>query len=241
LAATLSLVLAIIGCANNPFQPTATATATQGPSVAQAQMEQYLGPKAALAVGDFQVKASGATNDIGDGLREMLMTALFNSNRFIVLDRQALQDILLEQDLAASGRVKAGTGPAIGKLEAAEMYLYGVVSEFQMGASGTRLNFGVPNVPFIFGGGQQNAHLAIDLRGVDTTTGRILFSTRVEGKASDFDAGVATRLGSGRNAIPVSLGAYKNTPMEMAIRVTIDKAIELLATRTPQHYFHHSH
>jgi curli biogenesis system outer membrane secretion channel CsgG len=136
--------------------------------------------------------------------------------------------------------VKAGMGPAIGKLEAAEMYLYGVVSEFQMGTSGARLNFGIPNIPMVFGGGNQNAHLAIDLRAVDTTTGRILFSTRVEGKASDFDASVATRFGSGQNAIPVSLAAFKNTPMELAIRVTIDKAIELLASRTPQHYFHHA-
>ena len=48
----------------------------------------------------------GATREIGDGLREMLMTSLFDSNHFIVLDRQAMKDMMLEQDLSASRRAE---------------------------------------------------------------------------------------------------------------------------------------
>ena len=92
------MVVAIYGCVTTG-QPTAEVTHTQGPSVAEAQMERSDGPKARIAMGDFQVKASDATIEIGDGLREMLVTGLFNSNRFIVLERQAVQDVLLEQDL----------------------------------------------------------------------------------------------------------------------------------------------
>ncbi len=47
----------------------------------------YNGPKANIAVGDFTVKARGSSLYIGDGLREMLQSSLFESLRFNVLDR----------------------------------------------------------------------------------------------------------------------------------------------------------
>ena len=90
----------------------------------KAQIARYDGPQAHIAVGDFQVKAAWATMEIGDGLREMLLTALFNTNRFIVLERQAIQDVMLEQDLDVSGRVKTQTAAPIVQLEGAELLVY---------------------------------------------------------------------------------------------------------------------
>lgn len=234
LVAAIGLVLA--GCATPPGQPMAEVTHTQGPSIAEARA--YSGPKARIAVGDFQVKAgSGAPEVIGDGLREMLVTSLFNCNRFIVLDRQAMKDILLEQQLGASGRVARGTEAPVGQLEGVELMAYGVVSEFQQGTSGTGVSIGVPYVPLVLGGGVQNAHLAIDLRLVDTATARILFATRVQGKASDYSTQIATQFGRGMSAVPVALSSYQNTPMEKAIRVCIDEAVRYLTTKTPPDYF----
>lgn len=232
----LGMMMISYGCVA-PGQPTAKVSHSQGQSVEQAQMEKYNGPKARIAVGDFQVKASGATNQIGDGLREMLLTALFNSNRFIVLERQAVQDVILEQDLGASGRVKRATAAPIGQLEGAEILVYGVVSEFKTGASGGGLSLGLSKLPLRFGGGLSNAHMAIDLRAVDTSTGRILFATRVEGKASDYNMRLGTVIGGGSGRMPIGLGGYSNTPMEKAIRVTIDTAVDYLATRMPTQYF----
>ena len=241
----LGSCLLYFGCATTnapgptaPGQPTARVTHGSGPSIQEAQMERYDGPKARIAVGDFQVKAAGATVEIGDGLREMLLTSLFNTNRFIVLDRQVVQDLMLEQDLGASGRVKRATAAPIGQLEGAELLVYGVVSEFRGDASGVGIGIGLPNVPLSLGGGMKNAQMAIDLRVVDTSTGRIVFATRVEGKASDFQGGIGTSIGGGRTRMPISLGAYQNTPMEKAIRVCIDRAIGFLCTKTPAQYFH---
>jgi len=234
----LAICLLCFGCVT-PGEPTAQVTHSQGQSMREARTERYDGPKARIAVGDFQVKAAGATAQIGDGLREMLVTALFNSDRFIVLERQAIKDVLLEQDLGASGRVKRQTAAPTGQLEGAELLVYGAVSEFQMGTSGGGLSIGLPKVPFRFGGGMSNAHMAIDMRVVDTSTGRILFANRVEGKASDFNARIGTRIGGGSTTMPISLGGYKNTPMEKAIRVCIDTAVRELGNRTPAQYFHY--
>lgn len=238
LACFLVAQLLFFGGCVTPGQPTAKVTHTGGASMQEAQMQQYDGPKARIAVGDFQVKAAGATIEIGDGLREMLVTALFISNRFIVLERQAIQDVILEQDLGASGRVKSGTAAPTGILEGSELLVYGVVSEFDMGKSGFGVNMAVPGIPVLFGGGARNAHMAIDLRVVDTATGRIVCATRVEGNATDYTARVGTRIGGGSTAMPVSLSAFEDTPMEKAIRVCIEEAINYVCMQTPVTYFH---
>ena len=218
---------------------TTKVTHNQGATVGEAIMERADGPKARVAVGDFQVKAAGASIEIGDGLREMLLTALFNNNRFIVLERQAIKDVILEQDLGASGMVKQETAPVLGELEGAEILVYGVVSEFKPDASGGGIDMGMARIPLKFGMGKSKSHMAIDLRAVDTSTGRILFAARVEGKASDYDTRIGTRVGGGNTIMPVSLGTYNNTPMEKAIRVCIDRAVEVLGSKVPSHYYHY--
>ena len=233
------LCLCAGGCVTMPNQPVAQVTHAQGPSMAQAQSERYDGPKARIAVGDFQVKAARAPYVIGDGLREMLLTALFSSNRFIVLERQAIQDVMLEQDLGACGRVKKATAAPIGELEGAELLVYGTVSEFDNQQSGMGLGVRLPGVPLTLGGGAKNAHMAIDIRVVDTVRGRILAAGRVEGKATDYQYGVGTVIGGGSSVMPISLGGYANTPMEKAIRVCIDNAVQYICSQTPAQYFHY--
>jgi curli biogenesis system outer membrane secretion channel CsgG len=112
----------------NSCAPTATVTSYGGPSISQAQAERYDGPKARIAVGEFTdktAKGGGGSGGwmrmwgysfkkIGDGMQDMLTTALFNTNRYIVLEREQLGAVLDEQDLGASGRIKKGTEAKIG-------------------------------------------------------------------------------------------------------------------------------
>src|SRR5262249_31006604 len=88
----------------------------EGKSIDEAQQEAYDGPKARVAVSQFKDKTGKGwwTGAIGDGMADMLSTALFHSNRYIVLERQQVSDVLREQDLGASGRVQKGTEAPIG-------------------------------------------------------------------------------------------------------------------------------
>lgn len=237
--AALALALLFAGCGGGgPEVPAQTeATHNQGMDVYEAQRQDYNGPKVNVAVGDFQVKAAGASREIGDGLREMLMTSLFDSNHFIVLDRQAMKDMMLEQDLSASRRAERGTGAMRGHVEGAELYLYGVVSEFEADAGGAGLSLLGGAIPLSLGGGTKNSHVAIDMRATDMQSGRVVFATRVEGKTTDYNANIGTTIGKGDNALPVSLGKYTNTPMEKAIRACIDKAVKQLIVKTPKQYY----
>lgn len=63
------------------------------------------------------------TDKFGDGMAEMLANALFATNRFIVLERQSLDDVLREQDLGASGRVRKETAARIGEIEGADLLI----------------------------------------------------------------------------------------------------------------------
>jgi curli biogenesis system outer membrane secretion channel CsgG len=169
----------------------------------------------------------------------MLVTSLFNTNHFIVLERQAIKDILLEQDLGASGRVIGETAAPTGKLEGAELMVYGVVSEFEMDASGSGISLGISSLPFNIGAGSKNCHMAIDLRVVDTSPGRIVFAARSKGQASDYNIKLGANIKAGNTRMPVSLGSFKNTPMEKAIRACIDRSVEYLVTKTPPKYYRH--
>jgi predicted ATPase len=87
-------------------------------NMADAQADRYNGPKARIAVARFENKTADSMNwyspSIGDGMADMLTTALVNSGRYIVLERESLDTVLSEQDLGASGRVREDTAAAIG-------------------------------------------------------------------------------------------------------------------------------
>jgi len=246
--AFILLVLAFILLWLYSCAPTATVTSTGGPTIAEAQAEQYNGPKARLAVGEFQDKTAKGEGEsgwfgmfsihfkeIGDGMRDMLTTALFNTNRFIVLEREQLETVMKEQDLGASGRIKKGTEAKVGEIYGADLIITAAVTEFEGSAKGA--GGGTKVLGVIVGGGVKKAHIAIDLRIIDANTSQIVAATSVEGAATSFAAGGYTNIGGD---LPIGLGGFAKTPTEKAIRVCIQKAVEYIASKTPQEYYHYN-
>jgi curli biogenesis system outer membrane secretion channel CsgG len=225
----------------------ATVTTGGGPTIEQAQRESALGAKARIAVSRFTNKTgkgwwSGA---IGDGMADMLATSLFNTNRFIVLERQAVQDVIQEQNLGASGRVSKETAAAIGKIEGAELLVMGAVTEFEPGSSGGGGSLSGSGIPGWGGrvlggisGAFKEAHLAIDLRLVDARTSRIVAATSVEGTATDVNLGALAGGYGPSVAMAGSLGGWSKTPMEKALRICLNKAVEFVVSQTPSQYYH---
>lgn len=199
----------------------------------------YEGPRANVAVSDFMVKAHGATTYIGDGMREMLGTALFESQRFNVASRQDLQSLTAEQKLSYSKMAAPGSPRLGGQMGVAELLVSGAVTEFEAEASGAGLRAEMRNLPATGGIQGKNAHVAIDIQVVDTATGFIVAARRVRGSASAVKANIGTKVGGGLTEMPFSLGAFKNTPMELAIRDCIYRSVIYLAEALPQKYFTH--
>jgi len=239
LLATGFLIACVSGCATLD-QMTAPTAQVDNNAGAQA-MPPYSGPKARIAVAEFDVKAAKAGGEIGSGLREMLVTALMNSNRFRVVERQALDHVMQEQELAASGAAQPG-GPQRGQIKTADIIITAAVTEFEPQASGGAGGIGGGGgvgsgvLGALLGASLNKAHLALDIRVVDTSTSEILAATRVQGQASDVTGGMAAGFFGGW-ALGGGLTMYANTPMEKAIRICIIEAIRYISQTIPPNYY----
>ena len=86
------------------------------------------------------------------------------------------------------------------------------------------------------GGGAGKAHIALDIRIIDATTTQIVAAASVEGDATSLGLGGSTVLGG---QLPVSLGGFSKTPIEKAIRVCIQEAVNYVVSQTPREYYRH--
>jgi len=224
-------------------EPEAKVTTPGGPSIQEAQSAAYYGPQARIAVSRFTDKTSKGwwSGDIGDGMADMLSTALFHTNRYIVLERLQLGDVLREQELGASGRVKQDTAAPMGQIEGAELLITGAVTEFEGAASGAGGGGGG------WGGGvlgavigaYRKAHIAIDVRVIDTRTSRIVTATSIEGSATDISGLGALGGAIGGGALGGALGGWSNTPTEKALRICIQESVNYIMNKTPAKYYHY--
>jgi curli biogenesis system outer membrane secretion channel CsgG len=236
-SALATAILLLHACSG--VQPTAKPTSTGGPAIEQVQKEDYMGPKARVAVTKFLDKSAKGqyTGQIGDGMAEMLANALFTTNRYIVLERQSLDEVIREQDLGASGRVRTETAPKIGEIEGADLLIEGTITEFEPGSSGAGGGLaGFSRKTGILGGilgGVRNSHVAMIVKVIDARTGRRLASEQLEGKATDI-GGIGGLGGSGLAGV---FGAYSKTPMEKAIRIAIEESVKLIVAKTPPEYY----
>jgi curli biogenesis system outer membrane secretion channel CsgG len=208
----LTLALPLAACYGSS---TTVVDSGSAPTVQQAQAARYDGPQKRIAVSSFEFRAGKDTSRIGDGMSDMLTNALFSTGKFIVLERERLDEVTDEQDLAASGRFRKETAAPKGELEGAELLVRGSVIQFEPKCKGGSAILVSGNV----------ACMAINLRIVDARTGRVVNATTVEGTSADNRVGILFPAGS----LPIGLGAYSNTPMEAAIRNCIDAAVKHIA------------
>lgn len=205
------LAVLLAGC----FSGTQVVSSNQGPTVSQAQAAPYDGPKQRIAVAGFETRSAKASREIGSGMTDMLMDSLFNSNRFIVLERDRLSDVTAEQDLQRGERFRQDTAAPAGQLEGAQLLVRGAITEFEPDCKGGSA---------ILVSGKQ-ACIGLNLRIVDVATGRVVNATTVQATSADNRVGLVFAVGS----MPFGLGSYSNTPMERAIRNAIETAVHHIA------------
>ena len=236
-AVLIAAIAAVLACA-----PQATVSSGSGENMEAFQFEPYNGPKARVAVARFTDKTAKGNQwwnpRIGDGMADMMASALMSSGKFIVLEREVLDEIYEEQQL--QGVARRAAIPQ-GQMEAAELLVVGAVTEFEPDARGLRGAAAAADGGLLGGilGGAKKSHVAIDVRVVDTRTRRILASTTVEAEATDFDVGGALIGLTGGGGAGAGLGAFSNTPIEKAVRVAIVEAVKYIGNRTPANFFHY--
>ena len=177
-----------------------------------------------IAVSRFENRTTAAGQiNLGSGMSDQLTNALVQSDNFIVLERQGLSDVLREQDFARSGRAAKSTVSRTGQAISAQILIKGTVTEFAENESGG--GAGISFKGFTVGTESVESHVALILRIIDTTTGQVLDSVRLEGKAkgSGYKFGVAY-MGFGFDA-----EKFKNTALSKSVQIVIDDAVSMIA------------
>lgn len=190
------------------------------PVPAQPLLAQASGrPGPTVSVPDFKNNVTGTwwwQGPVAQDLSHALANELAATGDIRVVERQSLGQVLSEQELAELGIVRRGssTAAAKGQMTGARYIILGTISSYET-ATGVESKGG--GVGFLgFGGSKQNTvtkdYVAIDIRVVDSTTGEIVGSRTVEGRASN----TMEQKASGGSLLPAAAIVGALVPMSRA-------------------------
>ncbi len=193
---------------------------------AKMNLGDYKGLKHAIGCKEFGNSAGwhGAW-EIGDNLTIMLESALFDSGRFVIVEREKLKDVMAEQDLAASGRAAKSKVAKTGLIRPARYIASGDVTEVTHNQSGG--DAGISFKGIRLGGGKNEAQVTVIVKLIDTTTSEIVAKERVVGKAG----GTSLKVGLDVGGVSTDMGGFKKTPIGQAAQDCINKAAEFIAKK----------
>ena len=235
---TLAALIALAMSASlaDARQPKADAKA-KGKAAESAPAAACTGPRKRVAVLRFGGTGKyGAYEgwDVGEAIAAQLSTALDQTSCFVVIDRLALSEVLREQELGLAGVVGRDTAARAGSLIGAQILIKGEITEFEPGkkGKGATAGVGLSNVPIGLrvGGNRSVAHVAIDVRLIDASTGQVLFTQSVSSEARTF--GLA--LGVDYRKASVGGDSFEKTPLGEAMRDAVGEAAGYIITQMRQ-------
>lgn len=168
--------------------------------------------------------------DIGDAWGAVMTDLLNKSGKFIVLGEKDMRaEAMNEQDFAASGRTAGGNkAPVTGQMTPAQLLVKGKITHVQDDTAGGHggVSFGGIRVGGAGGTGEVNATIYI----VDSTTGQVLASKSVIGKAGKHGLDVGYS-GAGFSG---DVGGFKNDNVGKAVEAACDEAVKFLTAQLPK-------
>ncbi|GMW02319.1 MAG: hypothetical protein AMXMBFR84_34550 [Candidatus Hydrogenedentota bacterium] len=202
-----------------PAEESAPATTTSSAGAAAK------GPKQVVCVMPFE-GAGKLGWDEGPVLSTMLGSALMDTGRFLIVERQQLDTVLTEQDLGAAGRINSQTALKIGNIVGASYLIQGTVTQFEPGESGQsgRVTVPIGGVGIGLGGSKVTSSVKINLRIVDLETSVVLMNKTAEAEATHKSVGMDVYSSYGS----VGGDQFKKTPLGETSELAIKKAVDYI-------------
>jgi curli biogenesis system outer membrane secretion channel CsgG len=189
----------------------------------QVTAQDLKGLKKRIAVINFEDRARYGHN-IGQGIADMLVTSLVESNQFMVIERSELDAIMKEQGLGMTGMVTPQSAAQVGKLLGIELIVTGSVSEF--GEKKDKVGGGLGSLSgFKLGVSSKTARVAVDVRLVNVNTGEIITAKSATGedKTTGLDnVGIADI--DFHNST-----TWDNTQLGKASRIAVNECVKVIA------------
>lgn len=191
------------------------------------------GPKRVVAVGKFEALGSFASSfgswDLGGGLAAMLISALAESERFILVERAALDQVVAEKGLAKAQAEAAGTATSTGTVTGAQFLLLGAITKFGSSDKGSGFSIGIGNLPGGMQGGLgpqfTKGRVTMAVRVIDTTTGQIKRNIAVAEKVTATTVDVTVS----KEGLSLGTTSFNKTPLGEACRRALTKIVTALA------------
>jgi curli biogenesis system outer membrane secretion channel CsgG len=181
--------------------------------------------------------AGGGEHALSRGMADQLSHALIKSGRFTVLSRELFEEMGAERDIATTySNIQGGSDRTI---PWAQILIKGDVTEFDPGVKQSGKGYS-------FSGLRHNntkayAHVVVVIQVVNTSTGQVLSSQRVEGKAEEGGASIDVNT----NLLGVVLGSFvpyggmipnvsthqenfRKAPLGKATQLCMDKAVKYI-------------
>ncbi len=239
--ALLLFAIFIVGCATPQATSSTKVEGKYGKEIQERELHvpRCAQPIATIVAKGFKCKAAQCRGDrlvfgprytielspqaLGDGLADMLVTALVQTGCFNVLEREALEEVKEELEML-------GEKPTT--LKGADLLLTGAITSLELNAGGMGGGGLLIPLPWKIGGGvkvgKSNAQIGLDMRIISVRDAKIISAKSVEGKSERWKFGVG---GGGLIGSVVAGGwfeAFKNTPLEEATRDLLAHAVTLI-------------
>jgi curli biogenesis system outer membrane secretion channel CsgG len=172
----------------------------------------------------------GSDQDVGKGISDLLVQKLVRDGKYSVIERNALDKILSEQNFSNSDRADSNTAAKIGKILGVDAIIIGSITQFgrddqhtNVGGGGYGLGkFGLGGV----GTSKAKAVVAVSARMVNTSTGEILAAVTGMGESTRSSTSLLGAgggwSGGGGGGLDMGSSNFANTILGEAVRKAVD-------------------
>jgi curli biogenesis system outer membrane secretion channel CsgG len=183
----------------------------------------------------------GANQDIGKGIADLLVDKLVAGGVYSVIERNAIDKIMAEQNFSNSDRADASTAARIARILGVDAIIIGSITQFGRDDKSTNVGGGAlggVTRKYGLGGVKQSkatAVCAITARMVNTSTAEILASVTGKGESSRSGTGL---LGAGGSTAGAAAGAldmrssnFANTVLGEAVSQSVTSVAQQLSSK----------
>jgi curli biogenesis system outer membrane secretion channel CsgG len=227
--------------APEPAPVAASAPAPAGPT-AQADKKRVIVDEFDYSAVMTSVQAVfGTQQNIGKGIRAMLVTRLAQANKVVIVERAKMDNLIKEQDFNTSNRVKQGSGARVGQISGADALLSGDIVIFGRDDKKKSVKGGG-----IIGGAfgaiasaknEDKAVVAIDYRLIDAETSEIIATGEARGESvrkGNALGAIGGAIGKGAAGVQIDMTSsnFAQTIIGEATQDAVNKIAEILLTQT---------
>lgn len=182
----------------------------------------------------------GTDLDIGQGIRDLVVRKFVSDGSYRVIERAALEDVLIEQDFSNSDRANPATAAKLGQVLGVDAIIIGSITQFgrddeSVGVGGGA--FGGRARKYGLGGVNQKkarAIVGITARIIHVDTAEVLAVATAKGESKRSGLGLAGSGGTWRTgaggAVDLSSSNFANTIVGEAVYEAVEKLSNDLAS-----------